>query len=119
MSVSRSLSRWSFILAAAALTAGCANAGADDATSAIGDVTGPSVAVEDNRFEPANLEVEVGETVTWVWHGGNPHDVSAEGFASELQSDGTFTQTFDQPGTYDYVCTVHPDMQGTVVVAEA
>lgn len=75
-----------------------------------------SVAVRDNSFGPAVLEVASGTTVTWVWQGHAPHDVVGDGFASEIQDSGEFTHTFDTPGTYDYVCTLHPGMTGTVTV---
>ena len=107
----------STILALAVLAVGCADAGDDPATT--GPVSGTSVAVVDNAFEPAALQVEPGDTVTWTWEGSNPHDVSADGFESEVQTSGTFTHTFEAPGEYDYVCTIHPSMTGTIVVGEA
>jgi plastocyanin len=46
-----------------------------------------------------------------------PHDVKGDGWGSgEPQRSGTFRRTFDQPGTYDYVCTLHPQMTGRVLV---
>lgn len=107
-------------LASAALTVGCSGAGGDTADEA---ATGPDaqtdIEVADNEFRPAHFEVAVGDTVTWTWTGGNPHDVSADGFASEIQTSGTFTHTFEEPGTYDYVCTVHPDMTGAIEVVSS
>ncbi|WP_349307285.1 plastocyanin/azurin family copper-binding protein, partial [Rhodococcus sp. IEGM 1379] len=49
------------------------------------------------------------------------HDVRGLGSArsllrSPLKKSGTYTATFTEPGTYDYTCTPHPDMRGTVVV---
>ena len=79
-------------------------------------VEGPAVAVRDYQFEPASLSVEAGATVTWVWEGGAPHNVVGEGFESTDQSSGTFRHTFDQPGRYAYECTIHPGMEGTIVV---
>jgi plastocyanin len=74
------------------------------------------VAVRDYQFEPASLTVEAGATVTWVWEGGAPHNVVGEGFENPDQSSGTFRHTFEQPGTYAYECTIHPGMEGTIVV---
>lgn len=76
----------------------------------------PVVAVEDNKFEPAEITVAVGDTVTWQFGGSAAHNVSHDHFASELVSEGEFEYTFEEPGEYDYVCTVHPGMEGTVVV---
>jgi plastocyanin len=42
--------------------------------------------------------------------------VSGDDFASEVMSEGTFRNRFDDPGTYDYVCTLHPNMTGTIEV---
>jgi plastocyanin len=76
------------------------------------------VVAKDNRFDPVAVEVPAGTTVTWRFEdGGTPHDVTGEGWKSgEPQSDGSFTHTFDQPGTYGYRCTLHGGMDGRVVV---
>lgn len=79
-------------------------------------VEGPAVAVRDYEFEPASLTVEAGATVTWVWEGRASHDVVGQGFESNDQSSGTFRHTFDEPGTYPYECTIHPGMEGSIVV---
>ena len=77
-----------------------------------------------NQFEPANVTVAVGDTVTFVWQGGF-HDVTfADGVSSgaPVGIDGTtYARTFDAPGSYGYVCTVHESggMVGTVVVEGA
>jgi plastocyanin len=78
-----------------------------------------------NRFEPANVTIPVGTTVTWTWVGGF-HDVTSAGnptFASSGQpvsAPNTFSQTFSSPGTYVYYCSVHGSptsgMRGTIVV---
>jgi plastocyanin len=63
------------------------------------------------------LTVEAGETVTWLWDdGANDHDVTADSFRSEAMSEGTFRHRFDEPGTYDYKCTLHTNMFGTIEV---
>jgi plastocyanin len=75
------------------------------------------VVIEDLAFAPETLTVEVGDTITWVWRDGSiKHDVSGDDFASEVTSEGTFRHRFDNPGTYDYVCTLHPNMTGTIEV---
>jgi plastocyanin len=81
------------------------------------DTDGPTVAIEDLAFGPETLTVEAGDTVTWVWKDGViAHDVAGDDFQSEVMSEGTFSHRFDEPGTYDYVCTLHPNMTGTIEV---
>jgi plastocyanin len=96
--------------------AACQNGGGD--LSADDAVASTDVSVVDNRFEPAVIEVGVGETVTWTWDGNAPHDVDGEGFASEVQDSGTFEHTFDTAGEYEYVCNIHGGMNGLVVVTD-
>ena len=109
------------VLAAAVVLAGCGGdgggAGADAAP-----VTGVTeVAAKDNRFTPAAIQVPAGTEVTWRFDDGFvPHDVKADGFSSgDPQRKGTFTHTFDRPGTYAYRCTLHDGMDGRVVVTGA
>jgi len=78
-----------------------------------------------NRFEPSNVTIPVGTTVTWTWVGGF-HNVTSTGNPSFTSSGDpttaphTFSQTFNSPGTYVYFCVVHGSptagMRGTIVV---
>jgi len=75
------------------------------------------VTIQDMAYTPETLTVEAGVTVTWVWRDGAiAHDVKGASFKSEVQSEGTFSHRFDKPGTYDYVCTLHPNMTGAIEV---
>jgi len=72
-------------------------------------------------FEPANVTINVGDTVTWTNNGDIVHTATSTepsgAFDSGLVNPGeTFAHTFDAPGTYQYICSVHPNMMGTVVV---
>ncbi len=78
----------------------------------------PTIVVSDMSFTSDRLTVEAGTTVTWVFQDDMPHNVVGDGFASEIMQSGTFTYTFTDPGTYPYVCTLHPNMTGTVVVVD-
>ena len=79
-----------------------------------------TVILRDIEFKPATITVEVGDTVTWRFDdAGISHDVVADddSFRSEVKDSGTFRHTFDEPGTYDYTCTLHAtQMKGTVTV---
>lgn len=77
----------------------------------------PTVTLQDDEFDPAELTVEAGTTVVWEFDDGpRAHNVVADGFSSQTKADGTFEHTFDEPGTYSYSCTLHAGMDGTVIV---
>lgn len=106
--------RLALALALPVLVAAC---GGDDDDGAAAE---PGVViVDDNVFEPDRTTIAAGETVTWQFEGGSAHNVTFdEGESSKLKKDGEFERTFDEAGEFDYVCTVHPGMDGTVVVEE-
>jgi len=74
------------------------------------------------RFGPARINVRAGESVTWEFRdGGVPHNVDGRGslgdfYSGPAQQRGTWTYTFAAPGEYVYICAIHPEMVGTVVV---
>jgi plastocyanin len=81
------------------------------------DAGGSTVIIQDMVYTPKTLTVAARATVTWVWRdGGIAHDVKGDGFKSKVTSEGTFSHCFDQPGTYQYLCTLHPNMAGTIEV---
>jgi plastocyanin len=82
-----------------------------------------TVSMEDNFFDQANITVAPGTTVTWVQNGANPHTTTSydglwDSGMIEGGSNGTFSFTFEDPGTYDYFCIPHESlgMVGTVTV---
>jgi plastocyanin len=94
----------------------CGTSGATTTTPPA-DQAGPTVAIEDLAYTPETLTVQAGATVTWVWRDGAvAHDVKGDGFRSEVMAEGTFRHRFTQPGSYDYLCTLHPNMTGTIEV---
>lgn len=74
----------------------------------------------DIKFDPEDATVEAGQEVCWVNEDTIDHNAVDEEtgkFRSELYGKGeTFTTTIDEPGTIDYVCTIHPGMTGTLTV---
>ena len=113
---------------------------ADHAEAHVGIPAGSSVpgceveevdGVETNMcWLPAEVTVDVGGEVTWsnddsaahTVTSGTPSDSDSVGAlfdSSLLMADLTFSQTFDEVGTVDYFCIVHPWMQGVVIVQEA
>jgi plastocyanin len=78
------------------------------------------VRIVDFAFLPSQLRVPLGSTITWVNSGVAPHTVTGRGgeFDSGLMAPrATFRRTFSSPGTFAYLCAIHPDMTGTVLVA--
>jgi plastocyanin len=69
-------------------------------------------------FEPKVIEVEPGQTVTWTNDDNFTHTVQVDGQEDHKVEQGeTVSITFDEPGTYHYVCTLHEnDMDGEVIV---
>src|SRR5829696_8834484 len=81
-----------------------------------------AVQVVDFAFEPGTWTVPAGATVTWSNAGGRPHTVTADDGSFDsgrLDPGEQFSQTFDQPGTFTYHCGFHPEMQGSIVVADS
>ena len=71
------------------------------------------------RFDPTAITVPIGATVTWTNEDNFTHNVTFEGSEALTMSPGaSITRTFETPGTYAYLCSLHPqDMQGTVEVS--
>ncbi len=84
-------------------------------------VRAAKVEIVDFAYDPDPVTIQVGGKVIWTNRDSVPHTATAE--------DGTFdtgaieqgklkSETFKEPGTYAYVCEIHPTMHGTVEVVE-
>ncbi|MFJ8601849.1 plastocyanin/azurin family copper-binding protein [Streptomyces shenzhenensis] len=85
-------------------------------------VTGSAVTINNFAFSPAKLKVTVGTRVTWTNQDTDAHTVTSAGSGGPLHSaalatHATYSHTFTKPGTYAYLCTIHPFMTATVEVA--
>ena len=85
-------------------------------TDAGGAQNAATVALKDLKFAPDKVTVKTGETVLWKWEEEVSHNVTADEFKSKDLTKGSYSHTFDKAGTYEYRCTIHPGMDGTVVV---
>lgn len=130
-----------FVLVTVASIVGCGGGGGSGSTSP--NPTNPNppvntappvggIAVTNDAFSPATKTVTVGTTVQWAWNsctGGDPygggetcvsHSVTFDdgSASSPLQGQGTFSKTFNTPGTYTYHCQTHGTMgmTGTITV---
>jgi plastocyanin len=79
-----------------------------------------TVTVSGDAFNPGAVTINQGEAVTWDFKESS-HNVKGDGWAGNNSfGTGTYSRTFDAPGTYSYVCEAHPDkMKGTVTVNAA
>ena len=82
-----------------------------------------TIEIKDFAFNPQNITVKSGQTITWINRDEEPHTVVSveKQFkkSSALDTDQSFTITAGTPGTYTYFCSVHPKMTGTIVVVKS
>ena len=117
------------LLPVALLAAACGGADSGDGAGPAVDATGPADAqvvtvVSNDRleFEPARVRVKVGVVTLTHRNGGSvPHNLVFEGDlgGTETLAGGrsqSLRLTFERAGTYDFVCTIHSDQEGTVIV---
>lgn len=109
------------------LVAACASEGSTDTTGGASD-TAP--ATGEGGTEPAGTitmadisfsgvaNVQVGDTIELVNEDEVPHTFTAEdeSFDVSIPAGETATHTFEEPGEYAYVCTIHPSMEGMITV---
>jgi amicyanin len=80
-------------------------------------VAAATVSIADFDFNPANTTVLAGSTVTWTNNDSAPHNVVGGPLRSPTLSRGqSWSYTFSAPGTYSYICSIHPEMRGAVIV---
>ncbi len=126
-------------LGALALTAACGGnsspAGTSSPAGAGAAAPGATVKIPLLSFDPANVMVKVGQTVTWV-NGNNidhilvegTYQTGSDGLRSSETNDGAFKlsvakkgdtvrHTYDKAGTFPYYCTIHKGMNATVTVS--
>jgi len=77
------------------------------------------VAIDNFTFNPQRLTIKSGTTVTWKNGDDIPHAIASASrlFKSQpLDTGDTYSFTFTTPGTYEYFCSLHPHMTGTIMV---
>lgn len=92
----------------------------EPANTTVAATSGAKVNISQMRFEPTVIRVKAGESVTWKNGEGMPHTITRKGNAGPssgtLTTGQAFSHTFEEAGTYEYYCAIHPGMTGTVVV---
>ncbi|MCL4552640.1 MAG: cupredoxin domain-containing protein [Candidatus Marsarchaeota archaeon] len=129
------------VIIAAAFLVACVSAGtptpaATETTTATGTtpatttstatVTGtPEVAAKvqiiNFTYQPATVTIKVGQAVEWTQEDASPHTVTSTSTidtfdSGNLNQGQTYVHQFNTKGTFRYVCSIHPNMEGTVVV---
>jgi len=106
------------VIASSLLTAMTGTAGVLHAQSGAAQQT---ITLKDFKFAPVSLTVSAGTTVTWKNLDEEPHTVVSDRglFRSDaLDQNDSFAFKFDEPGEYRFICSIHPQMRGTVVVTK-
>jgi plastocyanin len=77
-----------------------------------------TVMLKNVRFQPGNLSINRGDSVTWLWRDREEHNVTGHGFHSRTQTHGSYTVRFTHSGTFAYRCTIHESegMRGKIIV---
>jgi len=113
------------VLVLTCLSAGCSSYQSPAAPTATTPVPAPvanSITIKNFAFSPAMLTVKAGSAVTWTNQDGVTHAIASDSgypvaFTSDpVASGASYTFTFIQPGTYNYHCSIHPSMKGTIIV---
>ncbi len=112
--VSRMKAYLVFMAILALLLAGCASADAPDRAE---QAANHLVSIKNFAFAPRTVNAKAGETIKWTNEDAASHTVKWDGTESpELFEGDSWSYTFDEPGTYDYICGIHPSMKGTIIV---
>ncbi len=103
--------------------AGDDSGGSGNAPAPSGDaVRSAKVEIDDFAYNPDPVTIEEGGKVIWVNRDSAPHTATAEdgSFDTGTLEEGKLkSESFKETGTYEYICSIHPQMHGTVEVVEA
>jgi len=112
-------------VAATLIVASCGSSGGSgdsDPADSVATAGGGQVGIKGSRFDPLDVTISAGESVTFTNNDPFAHTVTSNDsspleFDSDRFSDGeTFVVTFDDAGTYEYFCQIHPTMRAAVTV---
>ena len=94
---------------------------AAETTAAVTTPAKNEISIQGNAFNPNNLSIKIGDTVTWINNDSYAHTVTAlkgEFESGNMAGGGKFSFTFSKEGTYEYNCSIHTFMKGTVTVTK-
>lgn len=94
--------------------------GCGDDESAGGGDAATAVTIQDFAFMPRDITVQAGAEITWTNEDSADHTATADDpevfDTGTIAEDGEGTATLDAPGTFQYICTIHPSMKGSITV---
>ena len=113
------------IAGATVVIAGCTSSsnpspGPVTSTASTSTASQNPVAIQNYAFSPSTLTIQKGANVTWTNYDSVQHHVVSDSsaFSSPLLNKGdTYTHQFNNTGSFSYICSIHPYMKGTIVVA--
>jgi plastocyanin len=113
----REIKRRGFLVAAVIILGSCAAAN-PPAEAQIGGSKPINVELKQLKFSPKSVRVAPNSKINFVWKENVAHNIvfSTGGFKSKTQNKGTFVVELKKAGTYKYKCTLHPGMDGSIVV---
>jgi plastocyanin len=77
------------------------------------------IRIESNAYVPEHATVEAGSRVTWINRDSVDHTVTADDGdfdSGNLKRGESFSEAFEDAGTFDYHCSIHPNIRGTITV---
>jgi plastocyanin len=76
------------------------------------------IVIQALQYSPATLKVRRGDVVIWINKDPFPHTATAPGAfdSKSIAADGSWHFTANRAGTFGYICTLHPNMKGTLEV---
>ncbi len=83
------------------------------------EVENHQVSIEGFEYIPASITISAGDTVVWTNMDSAEHTVTEDNNifdSGSMNNDDTYNRTFNEEGTYNYYCTLHPYMKGTIIV---
>lgn len=81
--------------------------------------TATPVTIAGFAYQPDKVSIKAGQTVTWTNKDVTAHTVTGtkgDWDSGNLATGASYSKTFSKPGTYEYVCAIHPNMTGVIVV---
>lgn len=76
-----------------------------------------AINIENFSFNPSAITIKKGAAITWTNNDSAPHKIKSDTFNSEILNKGqSFSFTFNDAGTFNYSCSIHPSMTGEIIV---